>query len=976
MPKGTHEFAAFISYSHQADLEVARLVHAALIRFAYPWYRRRPFRIFRDEAVLPAGSALNETIEAALRHSKYFILIASPSSAESDWVNREVEYWLSIQPASRILIVLVKGDLAWNNHKRGFDPGKSSPLPSVLHRAFGEEPVFVDLREIPIRDMSLKNPLFKGSVASLAAPLHGKEKDELLRDDRRQRKRFIQLLISIGVILSVSLGVAVYKTREVTREQARTLSLRLATESGASLEAGRFRRAFLEASRSWEQAKTEAAELALFSFQQAQTLAQYNHRGVQQGLFYQNDAYIATISFSYPHDEPIVIWNLLQGSKTPIPVRPEPLPHYTIKGDVGWVPVLVSAEAISPGDRLETKREQLLKNLVMDKTYQRAKVLTPPTRLLLIDKHGNMEKTSVTFPENTREVVFLGGKSDLLVRSRDNLCELSNREGHISHSFKCHSRLEVFEDYANGDILVATWKDKDITILSKATSRTIRIRADAAVDALDYCSRLGAFLVTAGRTILIYQRDGRRWVDFISNEPTARAQFAADGKIVVARALDGRVAINDLQSKTSFSLAKDPLLSSVRTSERHEYFAGILKNGGVGIWSTTGHELHRILENKQIRNMQMNDSFDMILASSGDSVYQIEIMNHVEAAMEHDRMLLFAAASNPPFHFVTGAQDGHAKVWSSTGELEGELALSSGITAVGIADDGMSVVIGEEDGTVSVWDVKAKSGKTMVHDGPVYSVKFLDGASKIITASADGTARLWDRQAMELSRFDHGGRVYGASLSPKGNFVLTVSGDGTAKVWKPNGGLQTVIDMGESILQGEFSPAENVFLVSSIGDEVRVYSLDGVVLGRMKHSSRIIAAEFSADGKEVLSADSGGEVKLWSVDGKRLERLTDPCKLTSASMSDDLRRIATSCGNYVNLWTRTGKRLAKYAIHEEVGNVRFVDRGDKLLVVSKGRGAYLLRFGSADSIVRYFGKKYSKGNGAGQVEGDRDKQPQ
>ena len=45
-------YAAFLSYSHSGDRELAAAVQRALQRIGKPWYRPLRIKIFRDEASL------------------------------------------------------------------------------------------------------------------------------------------------------------------------------------------------------------------------------------------------------------------------------------------------------------------------------------------------------------------------------------------------------------------------------------------------------------------------------------------------------------------------------------------------------------------------------------------------------------------------------------------------------------------------------------------------------------------------------------------------------------------------------------------------------------------------------------------------------------------------------------------------------------------------------------------------------------
>ncbi|MEV0050266.1 TIR domain-containing protein [Saccharopolyspora shandongensis] len=107
------EYDAFLSYSHALDQRLAPAVQNELQSFAKPWYRRRSLRIFRDRTNLAADPGLWASIEQALRASRWFILLASPEAARSQWVAREVEFWLREKSADTLLIVLAGGELVW-----------------------------------------------------------------------------------------------------------------------------------------------------------------------------------------------------------------------------------------------------------------------------------------------------------------------------------------------------------------------------------------------------------------------------------------------------------------------------------------------------------------------------------------------------------------------------------------------------------------------------------------------------------------------------------------------------------------------------------------------------------------------------------------------------------------------------------------------------------------------------------------------
>ena len=172
-------YKAFISYSHSADSRLAAALQTKLERFAKPWYHPRNFRIFRDATNLSSTPGLWPTIQEALKDSEFLILMASPTSASSVWVRQELSYWRTNKSVEKLLIVLSDGVIAWDSGSNDFDWSKTTALPRLLEGAFAFEPLFVPLTHFRSLDLSLNDPSFLDSVASLAAPLHGKSKDEI-----------------------------------------------------------------------------------------------------------------------------------------------------------------------------------------------------------------------------------------------------------------------------------------------------------------------------------------------------------------------------------------------------------------------------------------------------------------------------------------------------------------------------------------------------------------------------------------------------------------------------------------------------------------------------------------------------------------------------------------------------------------------------------------------------------------------------
>jgi MTH538 TIR-like domain (DUF1863) len=194
-------YDAFLSYSHSRDKPIAAALQSIVQRLGKPWHKRRAIRIFRDDTSLSASPQLWSSIEAALRQSRYFILLASPEAADSRWVNKEVAFWLDHHGIDALLIGLTDGELNWN--ERTGDFAADSPLPPVLSAQFASEPRWVDLRAYRA-GADKRDARFTEVAAEFAAAVRGMPKEDLLSQEVRQQRRTLMLAWSAAALLLVA----------------------------------------------------------------------------------------------------------------------------------------------------------------------------------------------------------------------------------------------------------------------------------------------------------------------------------------------------------------------------------------------------------------------------------------------------------------------------------------------------------------------------------------------------------------------------------------------------------------------------------------------------------------------------------------------------------------------------------------------------------------------------------------------------
>lgn len=142
--ESSYKYVAFISYSHK-DESRAKWLQSFLEGYKMPTTDSLPILeeqykslrpIFRDTSELSSG-ILNDEIERALSLSRYLIVICSPNSAKSQWVNKEVEYFVKSGRTTNIIPFIVDGEPG-DNESNCFPPALISLPKEILGISMNE----------------------------------------------------------------------------------------------------------------------------------------------------------------------------------------------------------------------------------------------------------------------------------------------------------------------------------------------------------------------------------------------------------------------------------------------------------------------------------------------------------------------------------------------------------------------------------------------------------------------------------------------------------------------------------------------------------------------------------------------------------------------------------------------------------------------------------------------------------------------
>ena len=189
-------YRAFLCYSHR-DSAWADWLHRALESYPIPSrlvglttsagvIPPRLAPVFRDRDELPSAIDLSAKVSDALAQSACLIVICSPHSAQSHWVNEEVEAFQRLGRAHRIFCLIVDGEpgaSAWAG--RAHD----ECLPAALmHRMDASGNATAEILEPIAADVRPDKDGKTNARSKLVAGILGVDLDDLRHRERRRRR--------------------------------------------------------------------------------------------------------------------------------------------------------------------------------------------------------------------------------------------------------------------------------------------------------------------------------------------------------------------------------------------------------------------------------------------------------------------------------------------------------------------------------------------------------------------------------------------------------------------------------------------------------------------------------------------------------------------------------------------------------------------------------------------------------------------
>jgi WD40 repeat protein len=833
-----YEYLAFISYQRKDEAIAKRLQHTlefynlpiAVVE-KEPRLKDGIRPIFVDMTELGDEPFLEPAIKKALKVSRFLIVICSPKSAKSKWVNKEVQYFLQRKRTKHIIPFIIEG----TPNSQLKDEECCTPL---LKKLLGQRELLgININEMGFDAAAVKvvSRMFHIGFRTLWNR-YEKEKEEEQRKLKEQNDR---LLIAQSRFIAEKANELVQKGDSYT---ARKLLLEV-----------------LPCDEKPDIPLTIESELALREAVKHNNAIIVGHTGQVNSVSFSPDGRRIV---SASDDNTIRIWNVFTGKQIG-----DPLVGHTAG---------VKFASFSPNGKLivsfsndnsirlwdATKGEQIGEPLV-----------THVTRTMPCIQ-GNDENTDFfSFMEKES-----GGSATVdtnVNQFEDIVSNVSTVERLVSYIASVNS-VSFSPD---GNKIVSA-SENEIRIWDVATHKQIGeplIGHTDTVNSVLYDS-VGKRIISASddKSIRIWDScTGKQLGEaFIGHKNGVKfASFSPNGKEFVSTSWDGTIRIWNILKGEHFKIRQSMVDYAIFSPNGEN----ILSAGATVIF----YDIKTRKKIKEFVGVKASLSKDgkFVVSAYYDNDIRLSELYTIKIKTRniggHCRKAFYAIYSPDGKKIVSATSNKFLMIWNAeTGIHIKSLKFKSiHVSHMSFNTDGNLLIISSWGLSIDVWDLKNE--RMMVycrHSTSISSAIFSPDGKNIVSASMDGVIKVWDYYTGEqigesMNAYTH--RVYShvfVAYNPDGSQFLSSAGDGTIRIWNPI----TCKQIGNSIegFAANYS-SDGKYMVSANRDSIKIWEVSTRKQIRSfttkEKFGTVTTISFSPNGKYVLSATDNGEIIIWDV---------------------------------------------------------------------------------------------------------------
>lgn len=921
------EYYAFISYQRE-DEQWAKWLQHKLEHYRLPSNLNgrtdlpREIRpVFRDTSELNPGN-LPQQIHDALAASKHLIVVCSPRSASSLWVNLEVEEFIKMGKGDCIIPFIVDG--------RPFadDPSEECFPPAIRDLPKEQELLGANVNEMG-RD---------AAAVKTVAQMFGVRFDSLWkRYEREQKRKWALVIAAVALFVLAVLGVAAYILRQnavISKSRAELLeaygNLSSAKDS-IQAQYGIIQRTNADLSQAkdsiqYQYGIIEETNADLRRTNDARARAQSRAAAkAAEKLIETRDSYgamrvaLAALDISYTPEAELSLRTSSQCKDTKIDFgAPVKYASFTSNGHIiiareypqyDYSSPSFFLEKLDDGSRfpLSEYRSSIITNRTCSNKEKNKYFFCNLSSSLLVD----IEKKSVISKK------FFGLSS---VKSID----LSPDTKNIVVSY---SKGMAFLDASNLKIVdIIKYKRPNLNYHGPAKYSPYGTRIYSAEDSV----------------ILVWDVTKKECIDTLIGQKGGISEMAVSPKgdrIVTASKKDSTFRLWDVS--LGKSIAKGYLyLKNMTISPDGEYLAAASdEDNDIVIW-----------------NINTKKFVGRLQGHTGQ-------INSIEYSTDGGKI-------------VSSSDDGTVRIWDLPEVSFDEI---NGYSMGTLHPDGTHVVLvcGENNNKIIIFDIKKKRfvNPKENHGKEITHVEYSSDGGQIVTSSLDSTVRIWDAYTGECKKVigNINGEVYSSVLWSDNNTILICALD-TAVEWRPGGDEVPVCSIRlrnihnnktfytfcwevakRTRLLALFNTKSNIVVLQAYGGveiwdahkQRRRFYLEG-------HNTDITDIAINEEGDLVASSSKDHTVRLWSTEtGECIKVLEHGVAVNSVSFSHNGKwLVTTSRDNTVRIWDLNSGRCLQTTHLLNKSEEAVFSKNDKSVVVVETNAIRIIDFPSLEDLVR------------------------
>lgn len=462
--------------------------------------------------------------------------------------------------------------------------------------------------------------------------------------------------------------------------------------------------------------------------------------------------------------------------------------------------------------------------------------------------------------------------------------------------------------------------------------------------------------------------------------PVKEAVFSPNGKYIVTDSKDKSVRMWDVENFQCIRQfnAQDGIVNQINFSPDGRFLVAVLNGKSIIVWEIesgqplavgNGHNGNGFRDS--ISSLAFSpDGKHSVSASWFDCTIRLWDLapKGVRTIFREKERFITIPANNRGL-IVSCSDDNTIHIWE---QISGHCIQTIDthcpkICSISISNDGQYLAFTSDDCTIHLWKVDAgQCFSTLIgHADVVTSIRFSPDGKRIISASSDRTIRIWDIKTGRCLHIleGHKGKIRPISISSDGKYIVSTSYDyyNTLCVWD--------VDRGRCIheLMKGFGSTEcaifslnNKYIFSSHNNTINMWDADsGQLIHSFEgHTNNVNKLLVSPDGKYLVSSGWDGRVRIWDIQSKKcIHILAHANYIKSLSLCPDGSYLISITEHTANVWNI---ELETVVQRFPAQNYSMFSNDGKHIFTSSGNDMVKWNFPSLQELTNVYRQRYAR----------------